>query len=170
MRYFAFATALVAAFSLVGCAPTQPQNEQNATMVLTSAYDRCSGDMQIKPYMIEHVETIRGLPNQITPCQSIRISVVGQGVSPTSTISPAQAFAMAKRAAVADAYRMIAERIAGVHVEGHDFIKNMVVQRSEVRTKVDALIRNATIAETSYKEGLCEVEMEIILSYASVVL
>jgi hypothetical protein len=38
--------------------------------------------------------------------------VVGHGVAPTNTISPAQAFALAKRAAVADAYRMIAERIA----------------------------------------------------------
>ena len=39
------------------------------------------------------------------------IGVVGQGVAPMNTSSPAQAYALAKRAAVADAYRLIAEKV-----------------------------------------------------------
>ena len=93
------------------------------------------------------------------------ISVVGQGVAPSFTISPAQAYAMAKRAATVDAYRIIAEKVNGVRVNGQDTIKNMVVKRSTVRTQVSAMIRNATVVETTFKEGLCEVEMEIELHY-----
>ncbi|WP_418641151.1 LPP20 family lipoprotein [Sulfurimonas sp. ST-27] len=97
------------------------------------------------------------------------ISVVGQGVAPMNTTSPAQAYALAKRAAIADAYRLIAEKVKGVRVDGKDFIKNMMVKRSSVRTSVDAMVRNANIVETTFKEGLCEVEMEITLSHSQFV-
>ena len=101
--------------------------------------------------------------------QEIRISVLGQGVAPTETISPAQAYALAKRAAIADGYRLIAERIKGVRIDGQDLIQNMMVKRSSVRTSVDAMVQNANIVETVFKEGLCEVEMEIVLSYTDFV-
>lgn len=97
--------------------------------------------------------------------QKIRISVVGQGVAPMHTASPAQAYALAKRAALADAYRLIAEKVKGVRVDGQDLIKNMMVKRSTVRTSVNAMVKNATIVETSFKDGLCEVEMETVVSY-----
>jgi hypothetical protein len=102
----------------------------------------------------------------LSPEHDIRINVVGQGVAPMTTVSPAQAYALAKRAAIADAYRLIAEKVKGVRVEGQDVIKNMMVQRSTVRTYVDAMIRDANAIETTFKDGLCEVEMEIVLSYS----
>lgn len=98
--------------------------------------------------------------------ESLVISVVGQGVAPMNTISPAQAYALAKRAAIADAYRAIAERVKGVKVDGQDSIKNMMIQKSTIRTHVQAMVKNANIIETVFKEGLCEVEMEIALSYS----
>ncbi|QFR48850.1 hypothetical protein FJR48_03600 [Sulfurimonas lithotrophica] len=94
------------------------------------------------------------------------ISVVGQGVAPMNTQSPAQAYALAKRAAIADAYRLIAEKVKGVRVDGQDIIKNMMVKRSTVRTAVHAMVRNANVVETVFKEGLCEVEMEITLFHS----
>ena len=102
----------------------------------------------------------------LTPYHDIRISVKGQGVAPVNTASPAQAYALAKRAAIADSYRLIAEKVKGVRVEGIDTIKNMMVKRSTVRTYVDAMIRNASVVETNFNEGLCEVEMEIVLTYS----
>jgi len=95
--------------------------------------------------------------------EKIRINVTGQGVAPTMTSSPAQAYALAKRAAIADAYRLMAEKIKGVRVEGSDKIKNMMVMRSEVRTFVDAIIAEAQIVETVFKDGLCEIEMELLI-------
>ncbi len=98
--------------------------------------------------------------------QDMLITVTGQGVAPMNTSSPAQAYALAKRAAVADAYRMIAEKVKGVRIDGQDLIKNMMVKRSTVRTSVKAMVRNADVVETTFKEGLCEVEMEITISHA----
>ena len=73
------------------------------------------------------------------------INVVGQGVAPSVTASPAQAYALAKRAAMADGYRQIAERVKGVQVEGQDTIKNMMLTQSTTRTSVEALVRGANI-------------------------
>ncbi|MDA7818537.1 LPP20 family lipoprotein [Sulfurimonas sp.] len=97
---------------------------------------------------------------------SMHISVIGQGVAPMSTVSPAQAYALAKRAAIADAYRAIAEKVKGVRIDGQDLIKNMMVKRSTIRTEVKAMVRNANVVETTFKEGLCEVEMEIVISHS----
>ena len=95
------------------------------------------------------------------------ISVVGQGVAPCKgACSPAKAYALAKRAAIADSYRLIAERVKGVYVEGQDYIKNMAVKNSTVRTYVRACIRNASITDTTFKDGLCEVEMEVSLYHS----
>ncbi len=124
---------------------------------------------------VEEIKPIKEAPAKIsTPTQkvvkkdsSIRISVVGQGVAPMNTSSPAQAYALAKRAAVADAYRLIAEKVKGVRIDGQDTIRNMMVKRSTIRTSVNAMVRNANIVETVFKEGLCEVEMEIVVSHAS---
>jgi len=97
---------------------------------------------------------------------TLLISVIGQGVAPMNTASPAQAYALAKRAAVADSYRLIAEKVKGVYVDGQDLVQNMMIKRSTVRTSVNATVRNATVVETTFKEGLCEVEMEITINYS----
>lgn len=91
----------------------------------------------------------------------ITVSAVGQGVAPSFANSPAQAFALAKRAATADAYRLIAERVKGVKINGKDTIKNMAIKSSVVNTKVAAMIKNARIVETTFKDGMCEVEVEV---------
>jgi outer membrane protein FlgP len=92
---------------------------------------------------------------------TITLTVIGQGVAPESTISPYQALALAKKAAIADAYRMLAEKLNGVKVEGYDIVKNMVIQRSQVKTCVSSMIRHSNIVETKCAKDFCEVEMEL---------
>jgi hypothetical protein len=91
----------------------------------------------------------------------IRVTVVGQGVAPSFATSPAQSYALAKRAAMADAYRLLAEQVKGVRIDGKDTIKNMAIKSSVVNTQVNAMIKNAKITETTFKDGMCEVEMEV---------
>lgn len=91
----------------------------------------------------------------------ITLSVIGQGVAPEHTISPSQSLTLAKKAAKADALAQLAEKLNGVKVEGYDLVKNMVVQRSQVKTCVSSMIRHANIVETKCKGDLCEVEMEL---------
>lgn len=92
---------------------------------------------------------------------TIILSVIGQGIAPDNLSNPAQAAVLAKRAAIADAYRLLSEKLYGVKVEGRDYIRNMVVQKSEVRTSVSAIMRHAEISNSVYKDGLFQVEMEL---------
>ncbi len=121
---------------------------------------------QVKAQREEELATMTAQEEILRKNKSMHISVVGQGVAPMNTSSPAQAYALAKRAAIADAYRAIAEKVKGVRVDGQDTIKNMMMQKSTLRTYVQAMVRNADIVETTFKEGLCEVEMEIVISHA----
>lgn len=93
----------------------------------------------------------------------IELSAVGMGVAPESTISPSQALALAKRAAIIDAYRQIGEKMYGIKINGQDTVKDMVMTNSVVKARVEALIKNADIVETIYKDGLCQVTMELKL-------
>lgn len=105
------------------------------------------------------------IPNapMITPSSIIEISAIGMGVAPESTTSPAQALALAKRAAIVDAYRQIGEKMYGIRVNAQDTVRDMMLKNSTVKTKVLAVIRNAEIVETVYKDGLCQVSMELKL-------
>jgi len=98
--------------------------------------------------------------NALQANSTITINVTGQGIAP-SFASPQQAYALAKRAAIADAYRLLAERVKGVTIEGKDTVKNMSIQKSIVRTSVQALIKDAVIVDTIYENGMCEVQMEL---------
>lgn len=105
------------------------------------------------------------IPNSpiLTPNNTIELSAVGMGVAPESTISPSQALALAKRAAIIDAYRQIGEKMYGIRLNAQDTVRDMVLINSVVKTKVEALIKNAEIIETVYKDGLCQITMELKL-------
>ena len=105
------------------------------------------------------------IPNSpiLRPTNILTIRAIGMGVAPEVTISPAQALVLAKRAAIADAYRQLGEKMYGIRINAKDTIKDAVVKNSTVRTEITGIIRNAEIQETMYKDGLCQVEMEVKL-------
>jgi hypothetical protein len=105
------------------------------------------------------------IPNSpiLQPTNIITVRSIGMGVAPESTISPAQALVLAKRAAIADGYRQLGEKMYGIRINAKDTIKDAVVQNTTVRTQVHGIIRNAEIVETVFKDGLCQVEMEVRL-------
>lgn len=170
-------TSLFAAPQPIVVASAEPMPEQTHTETVTVpsqtstinvSYPACPSHETTPKQEATKVSQVQTAPQEqvLKADKKILISVVGQGVAPMNTSSPAQAYALAKRAAVADAYRLIAEKVKGVRVDGQDLIKNMMVKRSTVRTSVAAMVRNANIVETTFKEGLCEVEMEIEISHA----
>lgn len=156
--------SLFAAPETIIVSTSEPMQDQTQTETVTVPSQASSINVTCPTHQIQ--EPAPKQEEVLEVNKQLIINVVGQGVAPTNTSSPAQAYALAKRAAVADAYRLIAERVKGVRVDGQDFIKNMMVKRSTVRTSVQAMVRNANIVETTFKEGLCEVAMEIKISHA----
>jgi len=67
---------------------------------------------------------------------------------------------LAQRAAVADAYRQLAELINGVQVDSETLVKDYVVESDIVRTKVSALIKGARLGKPRYmSDGTVEIDV-----------
>ena len=74
------------------------------------------------------------------------IRVVGLGIAPVDARGP-QAEALARRAALSDAYRQLAEQVNGVNVDAMTTVANLMLVNTTVRTHVSALIKGAAIVE-----------------------
>lgn len=72
-----------------------------------------------------------------------KITVQGTGVAPTYAVNAVQARMLARRAAVVDAYRQLAEMVKGVNVDSETTVENMMVTSDVTKTKVTALIQGA---------------------------
>lgn len=89
------------------------------------------------------------------------LKVTGSG-APPSKGSAAQKRLMARRAAVADGYRQMAELINGVRVDSETIVKDFVTESDTIKVKVSALIKGAQIGDTRYlSDGSVEVDMRL---------
>ena len=76
--------------------------------------------------------------------------------------SKGQAKLMARRAAIEDGYRQMAEIVFGVRLEARTTVRDFVAERDEIRSRVNGVIRFARIVDTEYTpEGICKVRMEL---------
>ena len=93
------------------------------------------------------------------------ITVIGTGVAnPALVRVPAQGQMLARRAAIADAYRQLAEMVQGVQVDATTTVENMMTTSDIVKTKVSALIKGAqVINERAVEGGGYEVTMRMPL-------
>jgi hypothetical protein len=95
----------------------------------------------------------------------LTIEAVGKGVAPCGgACSVSQAKLMARRAAIIDGYRALAEKMYGIRINGRDTVKNMVLQSSVIRGYVEGLIRGAFIVDEEYKDGIYSVVLELKLN------
>ena len=72
------------------------------------------------------------------------IRVEGLGIAPAGT-SGTQAEALARRAAISDAYRQLAEQTSGVRVDAVTTVENLMLANMTVSTQVSSLIKGAAI-------------------------
>lgn len=93
--------------------------------------------------------------------EELTFGAVGEGIAPMNTISPAQALALAKRAAITDAYRQLASKLYGVKINAKDTVKDAMLKSSVVSSQVSGLIKNATVTDEDFKDGLYRVNVEL---------
>lgn len=102
------------------------------------------------------------------------IEAIGIGMPPVNMPS-IRANALARRAAIVDAYRQLAETVQGVQVDAETTMKDLSIESDIVRTKTQALINGARIVEEKANlDGSYTVKLSIPLygvkSVASIVI
>jgi hypothetical protein len=91
------------------------------------------------------------------------IQVTGTGAPPDRGTA-SQRRLMAERAAIADAYRQLAEAINGVRVDAETVVKDYITESDTVRIKVGALIRGAQKIDRRFlSDGSIEIDMVLKL-------
>ena len=92
------------------------------------------------------------------------IRATGGGVAPAGARNAAQARMMARRAAIVNAYRQLAESAGGVNIDAETTVDMASVSSDVVKTKVQAVVRGARIvSEKATSDGGYEVTVEVPL-------
>ena len=80
----------------------------------------------------------------------------------TRVQTPQQAKLMAKRAAINDAQRNLAETIYGIRLDSKTTVRNYITENDVIRTRVHAIVQGARVTDTKWrKDGTCTVKMEV---------
>ena len=89
------------------------------------------------------------------------ITVTGSGIPPAGTRA-GQARLLARRAAIADAYRQLAEIVEGVQVDGETTVEMAMLKSDTIRLNVSAVIKGAQIIDENVSsDGAYEVTMQL---------
>lgn len=83
---------------------------------------------------------------------------------PPENVPAARGTALARRAAIVDAYRQLAETIKGVQIDSETTMRDLAIESDVVSTKISALVKGARIVEeTVNDDGSYNVRMAIPL-------
>ncbi len=85
--------------------------------------------------------------------------------STTWALQPGQQKLLAKRAAIVDGYRNLAERIKGLKIDASTYVRDFVAESDEIRTSLDTFLKGARVvgAPRYFEDGSAEVSVEITL-------
>jgi hypothetical protein len=76
--------------------------------------------------------------------------------------SESQAKLMARRAAIEDGYRQIAEIVYGIRLDSRTTVRDFVTQEDVINSRVRGVIMAARVMGTEYDpDGMCKVKMEV---------
>lgn len=106
---------------------------------------------------------VSGQANAAPNWKTNTIQATGTGVAnPRTSVSAAHAAMLARRAAIADAYRQLLEIVQGVNVDAETTVEQMMTASDVVRLKVTGVIKGAQIiSEGELAGGGYSVTMEL---------
>lgn len=93
--------------------------------------------------------------------------VVGKGLEPETALTRGQAVLMAERAAVADGYRQLVEKLRGVYVDAQMKAGNGEVNYDAIQVHTQSWLRGTDVMELTRGEyGITEARMRLRVNFA----
>jgi len=107
------------------------------------------------------------IPGDDASRKVVTFRVVGKGVAPEKSLTQGEAAIMAERAAVADGYRLLVEKISGVYVDAFMKAGYGSVNQEMIVTKARSWLRGVEIMETRQAaHGITEAELQLDIYFA----
>lgn len=82
--------------------------------------------------------------------EKANVEAIGVGLPPEN--AGQRGTALARRAAIVDAYRILAETVQGVQIDSETNMQDLVVTNDLVKAKVNALVKGATVVDEGVNE------------------
>ncbi len=99
-----------------------------------------------------------GVPNEYG---MVMVRVIGKGLAPENAANKGQAVILSERAAIADGYRQLAERIRGVYVETYSRVNKGEIEEDKIDLAVSTWLRGARVTRIDRREhGVTAAHME----------
>ncbi len=99
--------------------------------------------------------------------RAVTFFVIGKGLEPEDALTKGEAVLMAERAAVADGYRQLAEKLRGVYVDAYMRAGRGTVDFDLINTQTQSWLRGAEIIEFSEgRYGITQVRMRIRINFS----
>ncbi len=93
--------------------------------------------------------------------------VTGKGLEPETALTKGEAVIMAERAAVADGYRQLVEKIRGVYVDAFLKAGNGTVNQEMIQVHTQSWLRGAEIVEITQGEyGITNARLRLRINFA----
>ncbi len=93
--------------------------------------------------------------------------VTGKGLEPEDALTKGEAVLMAERAAVADGYRKLVEKLRGVYVDAFMQAGRGTVDHELIRTQTQSWLRGTEVVEISEgKHGITSVRMRLRINFS----
>jgi len=99
--------------------------------------------------------------------KAVTFFVIGKGLEPEDALTKGEAVLMAERAAVADGYRQLAEKLRGVYIEAYMRAGRGTVDHDQIRTQTQSWLRGTEVIEFSDgRYGITEVRMRLRIKFS----
>ncbi len=93
--------------------------------------------------------------------------VIGKGLEPENALSKGEAVLMAERAAVADGYRQLVEKVRGVYVDAFMRAGRGIINYDTIQVHTQSWLRGTEIMEISDGDyGITNVRMRLRINFA----
>lgn len=91
---------------------------------------------------------------------TVMVQAIGKGIAPDNEFNRGRAMILAERAAIADAYRQLAEKIKGVYLRSYQDTWNGSVDHDFIRLKTETWLRGARVDKIHHGDhGIVEAHM-----------
>jgi outer membrane protein FlgP len=99
--------------------------------------------------------------------RAVTFFVIGKGLEPEDALTKGEAVLMAERAAVADGYRQLAEKLRGVYIDAYMRAGRGTVDYDLIRTQTQSWLRGTEIVEFSDgRYGITQVRMRLRINFS----